>query len=170
MFNITHGTGTECDMFAIVSILTGEDHPYKPALASPVIYPDYSVDDVQCMMSMSVDMTRFSALDSLNHVMEAATTTVATPYSRTLAREVCTLVHRYLPICMKDMKNRRARYWLTYASAIAGMAFDESLLHLTHAFEHTLSAVVPNLCHGQGLALLQPAVVRHIWSASAKVL
>ena len=51
MINITHGTGTECDRFAVVSILEGEEHPYKPALASDVIYPDYSIDDVstQCL-------------------------------------------------------------------------------------------------------------------------
>ena len=148
MINITHGTGIECDSFAVVSILTGEEHPFKPALGTPVIYPDYSIDDVDFMMTLSADMTRFTAIDAVNHVMEAATTKVATPYSRTLAREVCTLVHRYLPICLRDMKNRRARYWLTYASEMGGMAFDESLLHLTHALEHTLSAVVPTLCHG----------------------
>lgn len=97
---------------------------------------------------MNENMTRFTSIDALNHVMEASTTTVATPYSCTLAREVCYLVYRYLPAILKNPKDRRARYWLTYAAAIAGMAFDESLLHLTHALEHTLSAYCPNLCHG----------------------
>ncbi|TNJ28776.1 Alcohol dehydrogenase 3 [Giardia muris] len=163
MVNITHGTGTECDMFAVASILTGEEYPFKPALATPVIYPDYSIDDVNAMLSMSADMIRFTSIDALNHVMEAATTICSTPYSCTLAREVVLLVHRYLPIALKDPQHRRARYWLTYAAAIAGMAFDESLLHLTHALEHTLSAYKPHLIHGQGLALLQPAVLKHIW-------
>lgn len=65
-----------------------------------------------------------------------------------------TLVCKYLPIAMKDPTNIRARYWLLYASALGGMAFDESLLHITHALEHTLSAYVPNLSHGEGLALI----------------
>jgi alcohol dehydrogenase class IV len=81
MINLTHGTGTECDQFAVVSILEGEKHPYKPALASGVIYPDYSIDDVNAMLSMSSDMILFTSIDALNHVMEASTTTVATPYS-----------------------------------------------------------------------------------------
>lgn len=168
--NITHGTGTEVDQFAVVSILEGEKYPYKPALATPVVYPDYSIDDVNTMLSMNDNMIRFTTIDALNHVMEAATTTVSTPYSQTLAREVCILVTRYLPRALKDHNDMRARYWLTYAAAIGGMAFDESLLHLTHALEHTLSAFVPKLAHGQGLALLQPAVVKHIWPASAPVL
>lgn len=163
MINITHGTGTECDMFAVASILTGEAYPFKPALVTPVIYPDYSIDDVDTMLSMSTEMIRFTSLDALNHVMEAATTVYATPYSCTLARETVLLVHRYLPIALNDSTHRRARYWLTYAAAIAGMAFDESLLHLTHALEHTLSAYKPTLIHGHGLALLQPAVLKHIW-------
>lgn len=148
MINITHGTGTECDNFAVVSILEGEEHPYKPALASPVIYPDYSIDDVNSMMSMNDDMIRFTSIDALNHVMEASTTTVATPYSITLAKEVCYLVHRYLPVALAHKYDVRARFWLTYAAAIAGMSFDESLLHLTHALEHTLSAFYPKLSHG----------------------
>lgn len=148
MINITHGTGTECDRFAVVSILEGEKYPYKPALASEVIYPDYSIDDVKAMMSMSDDMTRFTCIDALNHVMEACTTTITTPYSCTLGKEVVYLVHRYLPIALKEKDNLRARYWLTYAAAIAGMSFDEALLHLTHALEHTLSAFVPTLAHG----------------------
>ena len=170
MINVTHGTGTECDRFAVVSILDGEEHPYKPCLASEVIYPDYSIDDVNAMFSMNEDMVRFTAIDALNHVMEAASTTIATPYTCTLAREVGYLVNRYLPVAMKDMSNKRARYWLTYAAAIAGMAFDESLLHLTHALEHTLSAFVPKLAHGQGLALIQPAVYEHIWPKAGPVL
>ncbi|CAL6017370.1 Alcohol_dehydrogenase [Hexamita inflata] len=170
MINVTHGTGTECDSFAVVSILEGETHPYKPAIGYPCLYPDYSIDDINAMFSMSADMVRFTSIDALNHVMEAATTTVATPYSRTLCREVVYLVHRYLPVAMKDLKDRRARYWLTYASAIAGMSFDESLLHLTHALEHTLSAYVTNLTHGQGLALIQPAVLKHIYPASETII
>lgn len=113
-----------------------------------MIYPDYAIDDVRTMLSMNADMVRFTSIDALNHVTEGCTTTIATPYSCTLAREVCYLVHRYLPIAMKDMADIKARYWLTYAAAIAGMAFDESLLHLTHALEHTLSAYVPTLTHG----------------------
>ncbi|GKT18682.1 Iron-type alcohol dehydrogenase-like protein, partial [Aduncisulcus paluster] len=75
-----------------------------------------------------------------------------------------------LPRALADPKDLRARYWLHYAAAIAGMAFDESLLHITHAAEHTLSAYVPDLTHGLGLALIQPGVIRHVWPKAGKVL
>ena len=53
---------------------------------------------------------------------------------------------------------------------IAGWAFDNGLLHYTHALEHPLSAVQPKLAHGLGLAMLLPAVVENIWPESGPIL
>ena len=169
MINITAGTGTEVDFVAVASILD-EDVPLKPAIVSPEIYPDYSINDPKTLTSTSEFQTRFTAIDALNHVTEACSTTIATPFASTLGVEVCKIVAYYLPKAMAEPENLRARYWLHYAAAIAGMAFDESLLHITHAAEHTLSAYKPDLTHGLGLALLQPGVIRHIWSKAGVVL
>ena len=71
---------------------------------------------------------------------------------------------------MIDPKDLRARYFLLYASMIAGISFDNGLLHFTHALEHPLSAVKPDLTHGLGLGILLPAVVRQIYPAKAAIL
>lgn len=97
---------------------------------------------------MNIETIRYTTIDALNHVMEACTTVIATPYSITLAREAGFLIHKYLPIALADPQNVRSRYWLTYAAIIAGLAADESWIHLTHALEHTLSAVNPKIAHG----------------------
>eukprot|EP00768_Dysnectes_brevis_P005469 gnl/Dysnectes_brevis/395_a437_6499.p1 GENE.gnl/Dysnectes_brevis/395_a437_6499~~gnl/Dysnectes_brevis/395_a437_6499.p1 ORF type:complete len:412 (-),score=162.68 gnl/Dysnectes_brevis/395_a437_6499:90-1325(-) len=165
MVNITAGTGTECDCFAVASILD-ESPPKKPVIGYASCYPDYSINDPSTLTSTSAFQTRFTAIDALNHVMEASTTTIATPFSITLGQEVCKIVAFYLPKALADPKDLRARYWLHYAAAIAGMSFDESVLHVTHALEHTLSAYVADLTHGLGLALIQPGVLRHIWPAT----
>lgn len=57
-----------------------------------------------------------------------------------------------------------------YASALAGISFDNGLLHLTHALEHPLSAVKPELPHGLGLGALLPAIVKTIYPYQAEVL
>jgi alcohol dehydrogenase class IV len=57
-----------------------------------------------------------------------------------------------------------------YAAMIAGVAFDNGLLHYTHALEHPLSAIKPELSHGLGLALLLPAVVKNIYPEVPEVL
>jgi alcohol dehydrogenase class IV len=53
---------------------------------------------------------------------------------------------------------------------IAGTSFDNGLLHFTHALEHPLSGMKPELTHGLGLAILLPAVVKEIYPASGKIL
>ena len=53
---------------------------------------------------------------------------------------------------------------------MGGVSFDNGLLHYTHALEHPLSAVKPELSHGLGLAILLPAVVKTIYKDRAATL
>ena len=165
--NLTHGTGTEVDRFAVVSIPEKE---YKPAIAYDCIYPLYAIDDPALMTKLPPEQTLYVSVDAINHVVEAATSVVANPLSILLAKETIRLVAKYLPIAINDPGNLKARYYLLYASLIAGTSFDNGLLHFTHALEHPLSAVKPELAHGLGLAMLLPAVVKEIYPASGEVL
>lgn len=165
--NLTHGTGTEIDRFAVVSI--PEDN-HKPYIAVDCIYPLYSIDDPKLMLSLPKDQTSYVSIDAINHVVEAATSKAASPYSIMMAKETIRLVAKYLPIVRKNPENIEARYYLTYASMIGGVSFDNGLLHYTHALEHPLSAVKPDLAHGLGLALLLPSVVKEIYQYKAKTL
>jgi alcohol dehydrogenase len=165
--NLTHGTGTEVDRFAVVSI---PEKDYKPAIAYDCIYPEYAIDDPALMTGLSPDQTRYVSIDAVNHVIEAATSTVASPYSILLATETVRLVAEYLPAALEDPEDVRARYFLLYASMIAGISFDNGLLHYTHALEHPLSAIKPDLAHGLGLAMILPSVIAEIYSARPEVL
>lgn len=165
--NLTHGTGSEANQFAVVSI---EEKNYKPAIALPCIYPLYAIDDPALMTGLSEDQTRYVSIDAVNHVIEAATTKTTSPYAVDLAIAVTWLVYKYLPVALKDPKNLEARYFLAYAALIAGLSFDNGLLHYTHALEHPLSGVNPNLTHGLGLAMLLPAVIKQIYKAKPKTL
>ncbi|MEW6698745.1 MAG: iron-containing alcohol dehydrogenase [Bacillota bacterium] len=165
--NLTHGTGTEADRFAVVSIPEKE---YKPAIAYDCIYPLYSIDDPALMVKLPENQTRYVSIDAVNHIVEASTTKVASPFSILLAKETMRLVTRYLPEALAHPEDLTARYYLLYASLIAGIAFDNGMLHFTHALEHPLSAVQPELSHGLGLAVILPAVIKHIYPAAPEVL
>lgn len=165
--NLTHGTGTEVDRFAVVSI---PELNYKPAIAYDCIYPMYAIDDPALMTGLSADQTRYVSIDAINHVIEAATTKTASPYSIMMAKETVRLVATYLPQALAHPADLTVRYYLLYASIIAGISFDNGLLHFTHALEHPLSGVKPELAHGLGLAILLPAVVKKIYPACAEVL
>lgn len=165
--NLTHGTGSEVNRFAVATV---SELNYKPAIAYDCIYPRYAIDDPALMTGLSPEQTLYVSIDAINHVVEAATTTVSNPFAVLLARQTIRLVHKYLPKAASDPKNLKARYQLTFAALLAGVSFDNGMLHFTHALEHPLSAVQPELTHGLGLAVLLPAVVKEIYPARPGVL
>ena len=165
--NLTHGTGTEANRFAVVTIPEKE---YKPAIAYDCIYPLYSIDDPALMTGLPANQTRYVSVDAVNHVVEAATTVLNNPFSITLGKEVVRLIAKYLPVAIENPKDLTARYFLTYAAMIAGTSFDNGLLHFTHALEHPLCGIKTELAHGLGLAVLLPAVVKTIYPASGAIL
>lgn len=165
--NLTHGTGSETNRFAVATIL---EKNYKPAIAYDCIYPEFAIDDPDLMIGLSPKQTRYVSIDAVNHVIEAATSTVASPYSITLARQVVELVAKYLPKAIKNAEDKVARYYLCYAALMGGVCFDNGLLHYTHALEHPLSAMKPDFSHGLGLAILLPAVIKNIYPSKAETL
>lgn len=166
--NLTHGTGTEVDCFAVASIL---EKSFKPAIAYDCIYPRYAIDDPALMTGLSTNQTKYVSIDAVNHVIEGATTKLfSSPYTILLAEETVRLVDKYLPRAVANPNDLEARYYLLYASMIAGIAFDNGMLHLTHALEHPLSAVKPTLTHGLGLSMILPSVVEAIWPVRSETL
>ena len=130
----------------------------------------FAIDDPQLMTKLSPKQTRYVSIDAVNHVIEAATSTVASPYSITLAKQVIELVAKYLPKAIENPDDLEARYFLAYAAMMGGVSFDNGLLHYTHALEHPLSAVKPELSHGLRLAILLPAVIKTIYKDRPHVL
>lgn len=165
--NLTHGTGTEANRFAVATVVKKD---FKPAIAYDCIYPSYSIDDPAVCVKLSPKQTMYTSIDAVNHVIEAATSKVASPYSVSIAKETIRLVAKYLPLALKNPDDLEARYFLMYAALLGGICFDNGLLHYTHALEHPLSAVKHDLSHGLGLAILLPAVIETIYPDKAATL
>ena len=165
--NLTHGTGTEANRFAVATVVKKD---FKPAIAYDCIYPSYSIDDPKVCIKLSPKQTMYTSIDAINHVIEAATSKVASPYTPTLAKETIRLVAKYLPLALKNPDDLEARYFLMYAALLGGICFDNGLLHYTHALEHPLSAVKHDLSHGLGLAILLPSVIKTIYPDKAATL
>jgi alcohol dehydrogenase class IV len=134
------------------------------------IYPVFAIDDPAVMTKLPANQTRYTSIDAVNHVNEACTSLVTSPYVVMMAKEAVRLVARYMPQAVAHPDDLTARYYLLYASMIAGIDFDNGLLHFTHAMEHPLSAVKPDLPHGLGLAMLLPAVIKYTYPAVPEIL
>jgi len=165
--NTTHGTGTEVDRFAVVTI---EEKQYKPAIAYNCSYPLFSINDPNLTKTLPKWQSIYTAIDAVNHVVESSTTKCNSPYSILLGKETIRLVDKYLQRIIENPEDMEARYYVMYASSIAGVSFDNGLLHFTHALEHPLSGVNPKLTHGLGLAILLPAVIKAIYKESGEIL
>jgi alcohol dehydrogenase class IV len=165
LINTSHGTGSECDAFAVAQS-DGED---KPCINSPHIYSTFTIEDPGLTATMPTKQTISTSIDAVNHALEAATTITTTPYSIGLARDAIRLVATYLPTAIVEPGNLTARYWLLYASAIAGISFDLGLLHITHSMEHAMSTLNVQVTHGDGLGILMPAMVQEIYPAVPEV-
>ncbi|KAJ6248401.1 alcohol dehydrogenase 4 [Anaeramoeba flamelloides] len=169
VINTTAGTGTEIDQFAVVSDLEFNP-PMKPIFVTEAIYPTHAINDPNLLLSVPKGLTLYTGVDALNHAMEACSTVTRSPFSYDLAIRVSHLVHKYLPIALKEPENKTARYWLHYAACIAGISFDNGLLHMTHSLEHSLAAFDPKIPHGLGLAVLQPSVLKRTYAALPKIM
>ena len=165
--NLTHGTGSEANRFAVATVVKKD---FKPAIAYDCIYPTYSIDDPKVCTKLSLKQTLYTSIDAINHVVEASTSKVASPYAISLAKETIRLVAKYLPLAAKNPDDLEARYFLMYAALLGGICFDNGLLHYTHALEHPLSAVKHDLSHGLGLAILLPSVIETIYPDKAATL
>lgn len=164
--NLTHGTGSEANRFAVATVPETE---FKPAITYDCLYPFASIDDPKLMQGLSPKQTLFVSIDAINHAVEAATSKVASPLAISLAYETIKTVVKYLPQIIKNPNDIEARYFLTYAAMLGGVSFDNGLLHLTHALEHPLSGIKPELTHGLGLAILLPSVIKYAYSGKPHI-
>ena len=164
--NLTHGTGSEANRFAVATVPETE---FKPAIAYDCLYQFASIDDPKLMQGLSPKQTLFVSIDAINHAVEAATSKVASPLAISLAYETIKTVVKYLPQIIKNPNDIEARYFLTYAAMLGGVSFDNGLLHLTHALEHPLSGIKPELTHGLGLAILLPSVIKYAYSGKPHI-
>jgi len=165
--NLTHGTGSEVNRFAVLSIPEKE---YKLSIASEHIYPLYSVNDPALMTSLSADQTCYVSIDALTHMVESSSTAWNNPLTATMAKEVVPLVAKYLPRAMADPNDLTARYFLSYAAMIAGIGFDNGMLHFTHALDHPVVGMKPDLPHGLILSVLLPSVLEEVYPARGMIL
>ena len=151
------GTGSEVTPFAVI---TDENTGVKYPLADYELTPDMAIVDAELMMTSPKGLTACAGIYVLVHSIEAYVSIMASEYTNGLALEAIRLVFKYLPDAYNEgTTNVKAREKMAHASCMAGMAFSNAFLGITHSMAHKLGAF-HHLPHGMANSLLMSEVIR----------
>ena len=158
------GTGSEMNAGAVI---THEEKKLKSGIFGA--QADFAFLDPAYTLSVPFGQVISGAFDTLSHAME---TYFGKPdennLSDDLGEAVMRSVIRNIRALMQDHDNYEARSELAWASAMA----ENGVLKIgkvtdfqAHQIEHQLGAYT-NCNHGKGLAVIHPALYRHIYAAN----
>lgn len=153
----TSGTGSEVTIFAVFS---DWEEKRKVTVTSPYLAPDFSIVDPKLTMTAPPGITAASGIDAFAHAAEAFVSRAAQPASDALAMSAMRTVSQYLRQAVYNGGDQEARMKMAEASLLAGMAFNQAYLGLTHAIGSALSGHA-HVSHGVAIGLLLPSVMEY---------
>lgn len=154
----TSGTGSEVTPFAVIS---DKANNKKYPLTDYSLTPTVAIVDAEFTTNLPPRPTAMTGMDVLTHAIEAYVSVLASDYTDGLALQAIKMVFEYLPRAVKDGKNDlEAREKMHNAATIAGMAFANAFLGMTHSLAHKVGAEFHSV-HGYTCAVLLPHVIRY---------
>jgi len=150
----TSGTATEVTAF---SVITDYSNKVKYPLADFEITPDIAIIDPLLAETMPPKLTAHTGMDALTHAIEAYTAAARSSFSDPLAMEAISMVYDNLIDSYQG--NMEARAKMHIAQCLAGMAFSNALLGITHSLAHKIGAQF-DIPHGCCNAILLPFVIQ----------
>lgn len=149
----TSGTATEVTAF---SVITDYKTEIKYPLADFNLTPDVAIVDPALAETMPKKLTAHTGMDALTHAIEAYVAALSTPMTDPLAIQAILMIKDYLLESYNGDKDARDK--MHTAQCLAGMAFSNALLGITHSMAHKTGAVF-HIPHGCANAIFLPYVI-----------
>ena len=144
------------------SVITNEEEKVKWSYRSITNYPKVSIVDPTVQFSLPRIQTANGGSDSLSHILETYLTGKPTDTTVYFDEGLMKSIIDNIDILIQEPDNYEARASFAWAATLAfnglsltGLGGDWA----AHAIEHAISALHPDVAHGSGLAVIQPAVV-----------
>lgn len=152
----TSGTGSEVTAFSVV---TDKVNEVKIPLNDELLIPDLAILDARFTRTVPPSVTAATGMDVLTHAIEAYTSRQASAFTNIYSEYAIKYVFQYLHRAYRCGDDMEAREKMLLASCMAGMAFNNSGLGITHSIAHSLGALF-HIPHGMANAVMLPYVIR----------
>lgn len=151
----TSGTGSEV---TAISVVTDKVNGVKIPLNDESLIPDVAILDARFTRTVPPSVTAATGMDVLTHAIEAYTSRQANAFTTIYAEYGIRYVHKYLFRAFENRDDMEAREMLLLGSCMAGMAFNNSGLGITHSIAHSLGGLF-HVPHGLANAVMLPYVI-----------
>src|SRR5699024_5019827 len=152
----TSDTGSEVTPFAVIS---DKENNMKYPVTDYALTPTVAIVDPAFVMTVPKQVTANTGMDVLTHAIEAYVSTMGNDFTDGLALQAIKLVFENLDnsVNVGDFESREKMH---NASTIAGMAFANAFLGISHSMAHKISGIFHTI-HGATNAILLPYVIRY---------
>jgi alcohol dehydrogenase class IV len=142
-----------------VAVITGGKRRHKMSLVSQNLHPILAIVDPELSYGMPPRLTASTGMDALTHAVESYVARKAWAPTRVLSQRAVQLIFAHLETACTDGSDAEARSQMSLASLMAGMAFTNAGLGVTHALAYALGSHF-GIPHGEATSLMLPQVMR----------
>ena len=154
----TAGTGSEATLWAVIT--DPERHIKFNIGGTPFIAATVALIDPLLTVNLPPHVTAGTGMDALAHAVECYTMAYAQPFTDAVALLAMEYVGQYLRIAFAQGHNTEARYKMSMAAMLGGLAYGTDSAGAAHAMSQTAGGVV-DCPHGALTARLLGPVMEY---------
>jgi choline dehydrogenase len=155
----TAGTGSEVTLWAVI---TDPERKIKFNVGGTSLIGAWvALLDPELTFDLPPAVTAGTGMDALAHAIECYTCAYAQPFSDAVALMAMEYVARYLRVAFAQGRNVEARYKMSQAAMLGGMAYGTESAGAAHAMSQSAGGVYPNVPHGPFTARLLGPVMEY---------
>lgn len=148
----TSGTGSE---MTLVAVIADPERKVKMTFVSYFVLPDIALLDPRMTKTLPPALTTSTAMDAMTHAIEAYFCKEKNPVSDSHSLYAIKMISDNLLNVVKNPGDLKGRLALANASAMAGIAFSNSMVGLVHNMGHSTGAVC-HVPHGVCMSIFLP--------------
>lgn len=152
----TSGSGSHVSKYFVITV-----NKKKFGQVDWSCVPIVSFIDLDFLVLMPRELTVGCGFDVFSHCFESIISKAATPISTSIALEGLRRAIHYLPLVIKDLRNKSFRKEMAIADTMAGISESFAMVDTLHAISQPLN-VICNIPHGYANLIIFPHWLKYL--------